>query len=77
MVLSGMMQLRLKEDPGHFNKQTYEEYQADPFGEKKRLEEAQKLDLSTKLEWLKEQFSKRRTSRFVEEMGLSADNKLN
>lgn len=67
-----MRELRNRENKGTKKEQTYEEFLADPLGEKKRIIEAQKTDEKTMMEGLNEKFKIHRTKQLVNEMQYEA-----
>ena len=48
LIIEAIRKLKMQQDANFMNKQTYEEFIDDPFGEKRRMQRAERLDEETK-----------------------------
>ena len=72
MLVEAIRKLKLQQDANFMSKQTYEEFIDDPFGEKRRMRRAAKLDDQIKNEIYENKVRFKKTKDLAVEIGLDA-----
>lgn len=73
LIIEAIKKLKVQQDSNFLNRQTYEEFIDDPFGEKRRMQRAGVLDEETKNQMFVNQVKLKKTKELAESIGLDAN----